>query len=181
VGRWWLVLFKEAGEASLFPRACMPSVVVGVGVVVVVNPKSTQSLPHVHTTIPPSHTLPPPKKQVLAREKEATRRWARMALTGFCALLVPLFLMLLTAGVKIEEVEVEQPSVAGEAEGEGGPNGTPRTTTTTTTVRRRRLSIGGGRLSIGGGGGVSFGGGGTPLAGGKRRTSLAQSIFSPMK
>jgi hypothetical protein len=126
--------------------------------------------------------------QVAEREKEAKRRWARVALTGLLGLLVPFALMLLTAGVRIEEVEVQQPvssssSVSDEAEGEGtgGPTGTPRTT----TVRRRRLSIGGGRLSIGGGTGVTFGAG-TPLKAGvgSRRTSLAKSInniFSPMK
>ncbi len=123
------------------------------------------------------------------REKEAKRRWARVALTGLLGLLVPFALMLLTAGVRIEEVEVQQPAssstVAGEGEGEGGPTGTPRTTTT--TVRRRRLSIGGGRLSIGGGTGVTFNNG-TPLkAGGagvgvgSRRTSLINQILSPMK
>ena len=127
----------------------------------------------------------------MEREKEAKRRWARMALTGLAAFVVPLLLMLLTAGVKIETVEVEEPvssSVAGggDEQEQHGPTGTP---VRTTTVRRRRLSIGGGRLSIGAGR-VSFGGGGggvgTPVtaaaAEGRRRASLVfNRIFSPMK
>ena len=134
-----------------------------------------------------------PSHQVLEREKEAKRRWARVAFTAVCGLLLPLVLMLLTAGVRIEEVEVEQPVASSSSSGQAaatedggndnnGPTGTPRTT----TVRRRRISIGNGRLSIGGGTGVTFGGPtGTPLAAGPsgRRASLlaVSRMFSPMK
>lgn len=126
---------------------------------------------------------------MLEREKEAKRRWARVAFTAVCGLLLPFVLMLLTAGVRIEEVEVEQPvasssssQAAVEDGDDSGPTGTPRTT----TVRRRRISIGNGRLSIGGGTGVTFGGPtGTPLASGPsgRRASLlaVSRMFSPMK
>lgn len=130
---------------------------------------------------------------MLEREKEAKRRWARVAFTAVCGLLLPLVLMLLTAGVRIEEVEVEQPvssvsrassQLAEDDNGgdDSGPTGTPRTT----TVRRRRISIGNGRLSIGGGTGVTFGPPpGTPLAAGSsgRRASLlaVSRMFSPMK
>lgn len=140
---------------------------------------------------------PSSRNQVLEREKEAKRRWARVAFTAVCGLLLPLVLMLLTAGVRIEEVEVEQPvasssssSSSGQAaaaaedggDDNNGRTGTPRTT----TVRRRRISIGNGRLSIGGGTGVTFGGPtGTPVAAGPsgRRASLlaVSRMFSPMK